>query len=51
MRLFAALLLMVAATAHAQGWHAGTPDAFDQYIRAQLQAVAELVAYLGLKPE
>jgi tripartite-type tricarboxylate transporter receptor subunit TctC len=31
--------------------NAGTPDAFDQHIRAQLKAVTELVNYLGLKPE
>jgi len=29
----------------------GTPEAFDQHIRAQLKAVSELVNYLGLKPE
>lgn len=29
----------------------GTPEAFDQYIRAQLKAVTELVGYLGLKVE
>ncbi|MFM9970410.1 MAG: Bug family tripartite tricarboxylate transporter substrate binding protein [Burkholderiales bacterium] len=29
----------------------GSPEAFDQHIRAQLKAVAELVNYLGIKPE
>ena len=29
----------------------GTPEAFDQHIRAQLKDVTELVNYLGLKPE
>jgi tripartite-type tricarboxylate transporter receptor subunit TctC len=29
----------------------GLPDAFDQYIRAQLAAVTELVSYLGIKAE
>lgn len=29
----------------------GTPEAFDQHIRAQLKAVGELVNYLDLKPE
>lgn len=29
----------------------GTPEAFDAHIRAQLKAVGELVAYLGIKPE
>ena len=29
----------------------GTPEAFDQHIRAQLKAVGELVNYLGIKPE
>ena len=29
----------------------GTPEAFDQYVRAQLKDVAELVRYLGVKPE
>ncbi|OGA02984.1 MAG: hypothetical protein A3H35_20810 [Betaproteobacteria bacterium RIFCSPLOWO2_02_FULL_62_17] len=31
--------------------NAGTPEAFDQYIRAQLRDVGELVKYLGVKPE
>ncbi len=29
----------------------GTPEEFDAYIRNQLKAVTELVAYIGLKPE
>ncbi len=29
----------------------GSPEAFDQHIRAQLKAVAELVNYLSLKPD
>jgi len=29
----------------------GTPEEFDGFIRNQLQQVAELVAYLGIKPE
>jgi tripartite-type tricarboxylate transporter receptor subunit TctC len=29
----------------------GSPEAFDAYIRDQLKAVSELVAYIGLKPE
>ena len=29
----------------------GTPEQFDRYIREQIRAVTELVAYIGLKPQ
>jgi tripartite-type tricarboxylate transporter receptor subunit TctC len=29
----------------------GTPEEFDSIIRSQLKQVAELVAYIGIKPE
>jgi tripartite-type tricarboxylate transporter receptor subunit TctC len=31
--------------------HLGTPEEFDAFIRQQLKDVAELVAYLGIRPE
>ena len=31
--------------------NAGTPEDFDAYVRQQLKDVAELVSYIGLKPE